>query len=220
MNEDVKITIKLEGFQGGRFFRNRYVYEIIVKAEELPCWFDTRLSHETFDRLLRIKDSLTTDYLFGKTPRQFFNRVFKWQELWAVDRGGRGGKWWGKAKDMPLIRIPRSRIWHPCGRITDDRLFLYEDILKHEKPDYSILDLGPDRLPSVWVCNLCNRTAEWKDWPHSYVPGLAASDYISECPQCHGKQGDMFDRLAEALEKKENSFRPYQKMQDDYLFTI
>lgn len=216
MNEDVKITIKLEGFQGGRFFRNRYVYEIIVKAEELPCWFDTRLSHEAFDRLLRIKDSLTTDYLFGKTPRQFFNRVIKWQELWAVDRGNsKLGKWWCKVKDLPLWRIPRNHTWHPCGRITDDRLFLYEDMLKIEKPNYSILDLGPDRLPPVWVCNLCNRTAEWKDWPKGYLPGLAASDYICACPQCGAKRGDMFDQIV-----NQSKFNPYSKMQDNYFFTI
>lgn len=88
-------------------------------------------------------------------------------------------------------------------------------MLKHEKPDYSILDLGPDRLPPVWLCNLCNRAADWKDWPKGYVPGLAASDYICACPQCGAKRGDMFDQIA-----NQSKFKPYSKMQDDYFFTI
>jgi hypothetical protein len=213
-----------------------------VHAPVLPPYWNDQISHQTHSELIKLCGQLNgrlgsrwdgkrpvcqytfdsgdiiTLQIFGKTAHQFFDRLVRSRNLWAINRGTRDGKWWCEAKDLPLVTIPRRKAFHNCGRIPVEWEILFEDMLARAEPDYSILNLGPDRLPPIWVCNLCGREGENEEWPWRSTPGLAASDYISMCPGCGAKQSGLFEQIANAI--KQQGFRPFQRMRDDYFFTI
>ena len=244
-------------FQGGRFYRGRYVYSVAVRFpiiddgwwttnscfrpdlnekiyRELRDWArstEMRTYRETRgDRRNQRSVSVfvcdndsATMRLFGLTPLQVFNRTLRSRKIVAVDRG-RTGWWYAEQRLLPLLRI-RKKGTDTLGKIAKENRDLFAPLLCDQfelkgVTDYSKLDLGPDRKPPVWVCNLCQRTAEWKDWPKGSMPGIANTDYIRECPQCKATTGDVFDKLLSMAAGTPTKFQPEKRMQDDFYFTI
>lgn len=245
---DLPISVVFDSFQGGRFYRGRYVYTVTVEPPVIPAWWTPWIDREKYQDLYarcktmaeekpRLVEKRTrrrsaryanafslpegspfTKMLFGLTASEFFYRQLRNFKLWAVDRG-KGGKWFCEASQWPLVAIPRSKQYR-FGRIPTEWEYLFSPMFDCEPNGYLQFDFGPDRKPRVWVCNLCGRTAEWKDWPTRSTPGLANSDYISTCPQCHAERGDFFKQIQVALSNSQTTFKPEQRMQDDYYFTI
>lgn len=244
MNQSIPVQIVVHDFAGGQFYRHRQVYRIIVDLPAGISWITERSTAEENYQVAKLcaefgadnnpvflyKDRGKRVYgegfqfengdsilqrIFGLTAMQFFYRICLNQSLWAVRR--KDGLWWCKSKLLPLRRLSRKS--NECGRIGECE-WLFEPMLTRERPDYRLFDLGNDRKPPVWDCNLCGRSAEWHEWPHRNTSGLANSEYIARCPQCGAERGDFFDRVAAVIRNNQDAFCPVKRMQDDYLFTI
>lgn len=155
---------------------------------------------------------------FGLSSHQATNRILRRHHVWAVHRGRRSGVWWcvDLALRQTLVR-PRSSVYRPCGRVPAEYHWLVEPMLQRgweRELDWSVLDCGPDRLPPVWECNLCGYAAELRCWPRKI--GLLG-DYISGCPKCGGQGLELFRQIAENTRPE---FRPFERWQDDYLFSL
>jgi len=162
--------------------------------------------------------STVTLPLFGLTGPQWFYRNMRQHRLWVVDRGGRKGKWWCKEEDLPLTAIPKKRRRHPCGRIPSEYSWLLDPLHASKEADWNLVDLGPDRAPPVWVCNLCGRTGVWETWPRN-MTGLGDGKYISKCPGCGAEaNSNVLGMLVDGLAGE--GFRPTRRMQDDLWFTL
>ncbi len=239
--------IQLAQFDGGRFYRNRQVYQIIIELPDIGEYFRDDLTpsglstcasilrggigEPTFrrERLSKLKERVVYTYrtetpdptlilLCGKTLRQLFNAQMHRHSLSAVDRGNRAGKWWGETKLMPMHFLPRSHVWNKFGRISKE----YEEWFAPyfgDPFDRPEIDCGPKRKPPLWQCNLCWHSALWSDWPISDTPGLSSSNYICECPNCGAKRGDTFHEIVHAGEPGPK-FRPEARMQDDWVFEV
>lgn len=48
-----------------------------------------------------------------------------------------------------------------------------------------------------YECANCHRTGKAKDWPWRFMAGVENSDYISECPSCGQRNGDILERIVE-----------------------
>jgi len=224
----------------GRGSRRECVLTMWLAPPITESWQPRRLQPDKFNALLALTQDLAgpltrrnddalcavvehgstiTQALFGLNSLQWFYRKMRRRELWAVDRGSRNGVWWCEARDLPLFMIPRRRSLHHCGRVSAEWQWMVEPLLAHEEPDWSVVDLGPDRLPAVWVCNLCGRTAVWEEWPKRFVPGLSGSDYIYSCSDCGAKRDDnSVQVLVDGMSDK--GFNPTMQMQDDLFFTM
>ena len=53
----------------------------------------------------------------------------------------------------------------------------------------------PDKPAVVYECCNCGRSGEKDAWNWFYLAGLAGSDYITHCPDCNAKGGNMFDKI-------------------------
>lgn len=252
-NVEIPIILKLDEFDGGRFFRGRYVHSVSVSpAIDALAWWTHNSNAQTQDAILTFakqcyathtteergdrrnrryaqvftfhNDSLT-QFLFGLGASQFFNRRLKQTSIVAIDRGKRNGWWYCESALLPLFAL-RKRRMDALGRIPVEFQSAFDRVLVGDgyeplpnKFDYSTLDCGPDRLPPVWACNLCGRTAEWSGWPKDITPGVANSDYIASCPDCNAQRGDFFEQVKAALTDNKKAFSPVKKMQDQYYFT-
>lgn len=240
--------IWLKCFQGGRFFRNRIVYSLVVKMPCLPSWFTHDLTSDGYSKLQHhledlgyVKNSfykndkcwLPEDLeksdevlisLFGKTTLQFFNRrlVSKRRIAYRNTRT----LWCIPIEDCRKVLYRyRANQWNQSEKVPKEYQWLLGDIEKqfdgiltgNKEVDYSMLDIGEDRKPFLYVCNLCDREGVREDWSWSRPPGFASHDYITHCPGCKGKGGDFFDVL---FSTEQSKFQPYKKRQDNYWFTV
>jgi len=261
---DIETQLIFDDFQGGRFYRGRYVYLLSVRLPVIDYGFwTTDIGGKVYKELRafaemcyapksfqdrgtgRNKRSATvfsfhndtpTFKLFGLSQQQYFNRMLKQKSIVAVDRG-RSGWWYTQHDLLPLVRY-RKKSHHVVGRVAKDKRDLFAPVLVEPVdkmredakpgdfeyyavrswplPDYSKLDLGPDRLPEVWVCNLCEHTDVYAKWPRQ--DGLLG-EYIHHCPKCQARGADTFHRIVD-LAKDSIAFKPRRRMQDDFYFTL
>jgi hypothetical protein len=53
----------------------------------------------------------------------------------------------------------------------------------------------PDKPHRLYKCESCGREGAKSEWNWHFLPGMANSDYITHCPGCEAKGGDLFDAV-------------------------
>jgi len=246
INKDPIPRISIYGFQGGRAFSNRYVLAYSIKFPCLPSRWNNRLSpaqYRKLDSILKehgykpntvlnkrkcwLPDCIETSNnalkeIFGLNTIQCFNRLMKNKKRIAYKN--KRTMWCIPREDVnKVVYRYRANSWNESEHILKEYQWLFadilpqfEDILNGAKPDYSMLDIGPDRKPMLYVCNICGRKGTKEEWKWDRPAGFASHHYIAHCPKCKAKGSDLFDSLFGEPSK----FRPYTTMQDNYLFTF
>ena len=236
------------GFQGGRFFRNRYQWVFAIRFPCLPPkWYsiDSEMHHKL--KILfagfgikteskKYPDSLNYGLaksneilmcLFGlKTLQAFYRHLIKKQmvacvkprSLWCVPQSD--------LKDCLTGRY-RANSWNESCNVPKEYRWLF-DKLKNQflksnydwefRPDYSVFDIGPERKPILYVCNICNRSGVKEDWRWGRPGAFSVRDQILYCPECKTENKSDFDKAFDDITG--NEFRPFSKWQDDYWFTF
>jgi hypothetical protein len=249
-----KLTPKfrLRSFQGGRFYRGRWVYGVTVAFPAGVTWWTNDLHQGQHQGLLalltlystraqpltqrhrRRVEQYGTEYtvsaenaehlcgvLFGFTVLQTFYRCVKRGGYLAIP----GRNWWCvKRGDAWRVHARKIRTG-PYGAIIPKNLRpTFEPFIEPvpgAKIDWSKVDLGPDRKPPVYICNLCGHRAEEDGWKWGSPMAGVAGHQILGCPGCKASCGDMFDRLQVAMDGgADQLFSPRMEMQDDLWFTI
>jgi hypothetical protein len=82
------------------------------------------------------------------------------------------------------------------------------------KPDYSKLEIGEERKPALYHCNICGHSDIKENWNWRTPAGFASHHYITNCPKCKAEGSDIFEDLF----GKKNKFKPYMKYQDNCIF--
>jgi hypothetical protein len=110
------------------------------------------------------------------------------ESVWGLDRNGLYlcRSWDNRYQKRPKRMRPSSYVENIMQRVLCGEEFLY--------PPSPVL---------IYECSSCGRAAEKTGWNWGSMPGLAASDYITNCPKCGLKQGDILDNLSFDVEKKE-----------------
>ncbi|HZV46888.1 MAG TPA: hypothetical protein VFG06_06050 [Thermodesulfovibrionales bacterium] len=254
MNNKMPIPIiKLASFQGGRFFRNRYVYGLDIKFPCIPAWFTRDLSEKGYDRLTEVLHSFDICWytagiggrpknieisdaiirrLFGHTTLQAFYRRAKAKNR-CVYKNKRT-MWCLPSDDLRnVVYRYRANVWNQSEHVPKEYQGLFQPLWEQlqkwmddpEKnwfdfhPNYSVFDLGENRKPILYTCNLCGFSGEEKAWRWgSPTPGLYSHEII-DCPECGARKGDIFGKVMAAEEGKKY-FSPTGKYQDDHFFTL
>jgi len=175
--------------------------------------------------------------MFGyNTMQAYWRRVAK-TKMWAKHRH-RSGNWLLSENILHMNQIPRTSYWKHSStysKIPKEYLWAFKDMIEkydlwrnnwenNEKfvLDYSDYDIGEDRKPPVWECNLCGHYDIKENWRWSRPPGFASHDYITHCPKCNAKGTDTFTKMFDFNDEysEEKKFMPFMRMQDDFLFTL
>ena len=167
--------------------------------------------------------------LFGYSTLQAYYRLLSSRYLYAKNRGKGAGNWLLSWELLNRMYIPKDK-WHKdrytFTKIPKQYTWLFKDMLdnalfwedgpKKHYLDYSSYDVGDERKPELYYCNLCNHSDIKDGWPWQTPAGFSSHEYISRCLNCKARGIDVFDKAL----GKTVSFEPYSKMQDDYFFTL
>jgi len=225
--------ITFNEYQGKRFHNYRYVRQLHLKFPCIPLWWRD-VSSEQFAKLKDLYETV------NKNPDEFLQKVFGYNVEQAFYRQIKDTKriayktkrlyWIIPLKDLrDVVYKYRANVWNKSERCPEEYQPLFNPLLKQLMgtkddygflsngftPDYSIFDMGEDRKPPVWVCNICGHTDIKEGWHWRTPAGFASHEFISNCPKCGEAGRDMFDVMFQ--QKKERKFKPYMKYQDNYI---
>lgn len=207
---------------------------------QTPINWGTRLKPRIVGHVRQIKDQEASDLIlktfFGKTTKQTFYRIVKSRNR-VVSRNNRS-MWCVPRPDIAKVfHRYRGNTWNESEIVPKEYQWLFEPLhqqllkfyeegglSKDFKPDYSVFDVGEDRKPLLYKCNLCSFEGE-KDafqWG-APVPGFA-SHQIIRCLQCKkdvwSDDADPFTDMFTFGAEKAPAFAPTFRYQDEWWLSI
>jgi hypothetical protein len=166
--------------------------------------------------------------VFGYTVEQLFYRQLKNQD--RVVRKTKKIYWCIPRRDLYKVIYRYRANWkNKSEHVPKEFQYLFDPLLKQVNvfldlemdkdtfiANYDVFDMGEDRKPILYVCNICGRTGEKNEWTWRTPAGFSSHEFISYCPSCHAEGLDIFDELS----GKEAKFKPYPKYQDDFVLNF